>query len=85
MAVRFDDEAPITTAKETWSHQQSPAIYRRMLTAKVMRYRFSDWPERNTHDGHIDLSQFADAAALMEAIRDEFTLARVLKKIDVPQ
>lgn len=85
MTYRFDDSAPISTTAESWSAEQSRSIYRRMMAGKIMRYRFSDWPNNASHDGSIDLAGFADTAALMEAIRDQFTIARVLKKIDVPE
>lgn len=83
MIARFDDDAAIRTTEELWPRERSRAIYLRMMAGKVMRYRWYDWPNEAAHDGTIDIIGFADTAALMEAIRGEFQIARVLKKIPV--
>lgn len=85
MTARFDDGDPISTTGEAWEHQEALSIYRLMRTGKVMRYRFSNWPDGAARDGRIDLTGFSDTAVLMEAIRDQFTTSRILKKIDVPK
>lgn len=85
MEARFDDQPPFSTATETWSSMQSNNIYRKMLTAKLMRYRWFSWPEKSERGGRLDLANFSDAAALMEALRDEFTVKRILKQIPVDQ
>ncbi|MFD1035935.1 hypothetical protein ACFQ15_14955 [Sphingomonas hankookensis] len=81
MIARFDDDAAIRTTDEVWSRGRSRELYQRMMVGKVMRYRWYDWPNEEVHDGTMDISGFANAAALMEAIRGEFQIARVLKKI----
>lgn len=83
MIARFDDDAAIRTTDDVWPRLRSREIYKRMMIGKVLRYRWYDWPNEMPHDGTIDLTGFADAAALMEAIRGEFQIARVLKKVPV--
>lgn len=81
MIARFDDDAAIRTTEEVWSRGRSRELYQRMMVGKIMRYRWYDWPNEAAHDGTIDINGFANAAALMEAIRGEFQIARALKKI----
>lgn len=81
MIARIDDAAPLSTTAETWTFQQSRAIYQRMIGGKAMFYRWSDWPYNASHDNSMNLSDFANFAALLEGIRDEFTMQRVLGKV----
>ncbi len=81
MEARFDNSSPISTSKNMWSAKQSTEIYCQMIRGKLLRYRWYSWPEEQQRGGELDLSGFANAAALMEALRDEFTNSRVLKKI----
>jgi hypothetical protein len=83
MVARFDALPPIATIKTTWSAEQSTKIYRSMLAGKLLRYRWYSWPDNYERGGTIDLRGFDDAAALMEALRDEFTTSRVLHKTEV--
>lgn len=85
MIARFDDDAATRTTEELWSRERSRSLYKRMMAGKVMRYRWYNWPDEAARDGTIDISGFADTAALMEAIRGEFQIARVLKKIPVAE
>lgn len=78
MIARFDNQVPIwTKSNDGWTATQSATIFRRMIGGKIMRYRWSDWPEENDHDGTIDLTNFRDTAALMEAIFSEFQVIRI--------
>lgn len=83
MIARFDDDAAIRTTNDLWSRDRSRELYKRMMLGKLMRYRWYDWPNEAVHDGTIDLTGFTNTAALMEAIRGEFQIARVLNKIPV--
>jgi hypothetical protein len=83
MIAKFDDRPPLRTTSEFWTQVQSRAIYRQMLTSKVLRYRWYTWPDEFARDGKIDLVAFKDVAALGEALRMDFVTARVLKMIEV--
>lgn len=85
MVARFDDEAPISTSEETWTNKESRMLYRKMLNGKLMRLRWFDWPNKYSQDSTIDLTGFKDFLGLFEALRSSYTVARVLKKVDVPQ
>jgi len=81
MIARFDAAAPLSTSEKSWSSRQSTAFYRKMLEARELRYRWYSWPEDYERGGALNLAGFANAAAFMEALRDEFTTSRVLHKL----
>lgn len=81
MVARFDNEQPFSTAAETWNATQSMSIYRRMTAGKVLRYRWYSWPEKTERGGSLDLTDFSNSAALMEALRDEYTVKRILNQV----
>ena len=80
MAARLDDKPIMRTKAESWNLRQSRELYSEMTRSSTLTYRWNDWPYNAQHDGKLDLMGFADAAALMEAIRNDFVVKRLLTK-----